>query len=70
MKALYTLLFLFVSLSLYSQDLAELDNRNGFKEIKLGYPIDSVKGLVFKKDIIERKEFRPKCTKPSILIIC
>lgn len=60
MKALYTLLFLFVSLSLYSQDLAELDNRNGFKEIKLGYPIDSVKGLVFKKDIIERKEFSAK----------
>ncbi|MBL7874919.1 MAG: hypothetical protein JNL53_04605 [Cyclobacteriaceae bacterium] len=60
MKAFYTLLFLFLCLNLLSQDLAELDKRNGFKEIKLGFPIDSVKNAVFKKDIIERKEFQAK----------
>ena len=30
--------------SLTAQDLAELDRRNGFKNLKLVTPIDSVKG--------------------------
>lgn len=39
---------------------SELAKRNGFKDIKLGGLIDSVKGTEFKKDIIEGKEFPAK----------
>ena len=53
--AFITMLF---SISLLAQDISELDRRNGFKEIRLGIHIDSIKGTEFKKDIIERKEFR------------
>jgi hypothetical protein len=35
-------------------DLTELDRRNGFKDIKVTMPIDSVKGARFKKDITEK----------------
>ncbi len=45
---------------LWAQNTAELDRRNGFKSIKLGNPIDSVKGAEFKKDIIELKMFPAK----------
>jgi hypothetical protein len=41
----------------FTQTLSELDKRNGFKSIKLGNPIDSVKEADFKKDIIEHKQF-------------
>lgn len=34
----------------YAQPHPELDRRNGFKDIKLASPIDSVKGTIFKKD--------------------
>lgn len=51
-----TLLF-FVSFSTFAQNTAELARRNGFKDIKLGYHIDSVKGTSFKKDIKEKNEF-------------
>jgi hypothetical protein len=40
-----------------SQDVAELARRNGFKDIKLGTPVDSVKGIEFKKEIKEKNEF-------------
>jgi hypothetical protein len=40
-----------------AQDTAELDRRNGFKDIKLGSHIDSIKGTEFKKDIKEKGEF-------------
>lgn len=43
-----------------AQDLAELDRRRGFKDIKLGTPVDSVKGVVFKKDGLEKNEFPVK----------
>jgi hypothetical protein len=43
--------------SVLGQDVAELVRRNGFKNIKLGTPIDSVKGIEFKKEIKERNEF-------------
>jgi hypothetical protein len=39
---------------------SELARRNGFKDIKLGALIDSVKGAEFKKDFIEGKEFQAK----------
>ncbi len=41
----------------HAQDLAELDRRNGFKDLKLGALIDSVKGATFKKDVKEKNEF-------------
>lgn len=46
-----------LSINSYTQNISELDKRNGFKTIKLGSPIDSVKGAEFKKDIIEHKQF-------------
>lgn len=39
--------------SVKAQD-TELDKRNGFKDIKLGTPADSVKGVKFKKDFEEK----------------
>ena len=50
-------LLLFVSLSAFAQDTDELARRNGFKDIKLGNHIDSVKGTSFKKDGKEKNEF-------------
>lgn len=38
-----------ITLTTYGQQ-TELDRRNGFKDIKLASPIDSVKGATFKKD--------------------
>ncbi len=43
-----------------AQNTSELDRRNGFKDIKLGSPIDSVKDAVPKKDILELKVFPAK----------
>jgi hypothetical protein len=57
MKLTTTLLFIIFSTSIYAQDISELDRRNGFKEIKLGAHIDSIKGAELKKEIIELKEF-------------
>ncbi len=45
---------------LSGQNVSELDRRNGFKEIKLGNSIDSVKEAEFKKDIIELKKYPAK----------
>jgi hypothetical protein len=43
------------SLSVIAQnDLTELDKRNGFKTLKMGMSIDSVKGAIFKKDFKEK----------------
>ena len=42
---------------LHAQNVAELDRRNGFKSIKLGSPIDSIKGAVLKKEFLEKEEF-------------
>jgi hypothetical protein len=53
--------FLFIlSVSVQSQDLAELSRRNGFKDIHLGISIDSIKGTKFKKDLKEKNEFPVK----------
>jgi hypothetical protein len=43
-----------------AQNSAELDKRNGFKNIKLGYPIDSIKGCLFIKELKEKGEFPVK----------
>lgn len=52
---IYTPLLLFVSLSIQAQ--SELDKRNGFKDIQLNSPVDSLKEKVLKKDFLERNEF-------------
>lgn len=55
------ILFLFsLCISSFAQNTAELDRRNGFKDIKLGTHIDSLKGAEFKKDIKEKNEFPAK----------
>jgi hypothetical protein len=47
------LLFLFILNYSFAQE-AEIDKRNGFKDIKMATHIDSVKGAVFKKEIKEK----------------
>lgn len=54
------LLFTVLPWLTYGQDLAELDRRKGFKEIKLGSHVDSLKGAEFKKDVKEKNEFPAK----------
>lgn len=56
------LLFLsiFVSVHCFCQDLSELDRRNGFKDIKLGEPIDSVSGTKLSKEFKEKNEYPAK----------
>jgi hypothetical protein len=58
MKAIFT--FLLIATTILTHAQSELARRNGFKDIKLGDPVDSVKGAVFKKDFIELKEFPAK----------
>lgn len=43
-----------------SQNLSELEKRNGFKDIKLGTVIDSVKGYKLKKEFKEKDEYPAK----------
>ncbi len=57
--ALFSLIIL-TNIPLWAQNIEELDRRNGFKTIKLGSSIDSVKEAVLKKDIIELKQFPAK----------
>jgi hypothetical protein len=54
------LVFMFTWLVTQSQDLSELEKRNGFKDIKLGTIIDSLKGYKLKKKFLERDEFPAK----------
>ncbi|HKZ36506.1 MAG TPA: hypothetical protein VJ184_02570, partial [Chryseolinea sp.] len=59
-KFLLNLLLLIVSCNCVCQNLGELDKRNGFKNIKLGSVIDSVKGFKLKKEFKERDEYPAK----------
>lgn len=59
-KVLFVSLFLICSIFSFAQELSELEKRNGFKDIKLTMPLDSVKGLKFKKDFKESDEFEAK----------
>jgi len=43
-----------------AQDIAELNRRNGFKDIKLGSSIDSIKGATLKREFKEKNEFEAK----------
>jgi hypothetical protein len=60
MRLVSITVLLFISISCFAQDTTELSRRNGFKDIKLGNHIDSVKGTSFKKDIKEKNEFPTK----------
>ncbi len=59
-KKTFLLLLISCSFLAAAQDTAELARRNGFKDIKLGSHIDSLKGTEFKKDIKEKNEFPAK----------
>lgn len=59
-RILISLLLIGVALHAVCQDISELDKRNGFKNIKLGSPIDSVKGYKLQKEFKERDEFPAK----------
>jgi hypothetical protein len=55
------LLFTLAHLTTNGQDIAELERRNGFKDLKLGMAIDSVQGEIkLKKEFKERNEFQAK----------
>jgi hypothetical protein len=60
MKLIYFTLALISFFSARGQDVAELVRRNGFKDIKLGSAVDSIRGAIFEKDFIEMKEFEAK----------
>lgn len=49
MRFVFLFVLSVITLNSYGQH-PELDRRNGFKDIKLASPIDSVKGATFKKD--------------------
>jgi hypothetical protein len=48
------------SITGYGQNLAQLEKRNGFKDIKLGATVDSLKGVKLKKEFLEKNEFPAK----------
>jgi hypothetical protein len=56
----FVLLFMMAFSNCFSQDLAELEKRNGFKDIKLGSVIDSVKGFKLKKEFKEKDHYPAK----------
>jgi hypothetical protein len=60
MRNILFIAVMLLSCATSAQDLAELDRRNGFKDLKLGILIDSVKGATFKKDVKEKNEFPAK----------
>ena len=60
MTKILFIFFLLISQISFGQDIAELERRNGFKDIKLGMPIDSVKGAEFRKEVKEKNEFPAK----------
>lgn len=55
-----SILVVLITTTLSGQNVSELDRRNGFKDIKLGNSIDSVKNAEFKKDIVELKKYPAK----------
>lgn len=59
-KILPPAFLLLTTFTAFSQNLAELEKRNGFKDIKLGMIIDSLKGIKLKKEFKERDEFPAK----------
>jgi hypothetical protein len=56
-RALLLLLLVVITIQVRSQDISELERRNGFKNIKLGMRIDSLTGAHYKKDSKVNDEF-------------
>jgi hypothetical protein len=53
----FVLVMLSTTIACSSQDISQLEKRNGFKDIKLGMIVDSLRGVKFKKEIKEKDEF-------------
>jgi hypothetical protein len=51
---------LLLTLGANAQKILELERRNGFKDLKLGMIIDSVRGYKLKKEFKEQDEFEAK----------
>lgn len=61
LKFTLLLLSLTATLTAWGQDIAELERRNGFKDLKLGMHIDSLAGeKKLKKEFKEQEEFPAK----------
>src|SRR4051812_18428544 len=61
MSRIYIIIFFACySITAFCQNREELQKRNGFKDIKLGMLIDSLKGCEFKKEFLERNEYPAK----------
>ncbi len=54
------LVFGFTLQSGIGQELTELDKKNGFKDIYLAYPVDSIKGTKLKKEFKEKHNVMAK----------
>ena len=54
------ILLIFLYTTGTAQNISELEKRNGFKDIKLGMVIDSVKGFKLKKEFKELNQFPAK----------
>jgi hypothetical protein len=59
-RPLALLIILLTCATVHAQKINELEKRNGFKDLKLGMPVDSVKGLKLKKEFKEKEEFDAK----------
>ena len=57
MRLVLLALTFLVTTNCIGQVNSELEKRNGFKDIKLGSHVDSIKGALPGKEFIERKEF-------------
>ena len=55
LSILFTLLWCLIT-PLQAQQNVELDKRNGFKDIKLGTPVDSIKGISLKGEVTNKEE--------------
>jgi len=60
LRTTFLLVFLTAAIAVLCQDINELEKRNGFKDIKLGMVIDSLKGSKLKKEFKEKDEFPAK----------
>lgn len=60
LKHFFILSLLICPLMASAQISNELERRNGFKDVKLGMVVDSVKGVKLKKEFMERDEFNAK----------
>jgi hypothetical protein len=60
LRSLPFFIIILISTHAEAQNVSELERRNGFKDIKLGMKIDSVKGSKYKKDLKVNDEFLVK----------